>query len=156
MAYKMKKLILYILFILAFLMSINSIAQTTSVHQGWKCENNGNWNSFYWNVKRTLNPDAAGYYYYDVYFYSNSYLNTDIDLDGKYDKAIVYITNLTVTMYEYKNAYLYSTVDVVIPYILVDWANKKAAYFYSYSPSCKFVIKYASASPYNYSTILNK
>lgn len=149
----MKKIILYLFIILTSFITCDVLGQSMVVHQGWKCENEGNWNSFYWKVKRSVNTDEVGYYHYDVYFYSNSYLNSDVDFDGKYDKAIVYVTNLTVTMNEYKNAYLYNAFSVVIPYALVDWSDKKVAYFYSYSPTCKFLINYEDATPYNYSNI---
>jgi len=149
----LKKIVLYIICtFMLFTLSTKVNAQATTIHKNWECVNEGNWNSFYWKVKRTVYPDKSGYYYYDVFFYSNSYLNTDANRDGKYDKAIVYITDLNVIMHEYNtDNRIYNKFNVPIQYVLVDWADKKVAYFYSYSPYCKFYINYISAAPYNYS-----
>jgi hypothetical protein len=146
-------------FLLGLFISVLSIAgySQTKVYQDWKVENEGEWASFYWGVSRSNYPDYQGKYYYYVYFYSNSYFNTKAD-GYNHDKAITYIRNIKLYMYQYKyvngKKYKYNTIEVELPYHTCDWFHDPsvyAAWFWSYSPNVKILMTFDKASVFDYS-----
>lgn len=146
----MKKLFLILLVFL--LSAFTSDYIQTSVHQDWKLENAGEWGSFYWKIDRSDYADNQGAYWYYLYFYSNSLFATQTD--GNYDKAITYIKNVKISMYEYKSdGTVYSTVYLDLPAVLCDYeVSDYAAWFYSYSKKNKFHLTFEKATAYDYST----
>jgi hypothetical protein len=144
----MKKFILIMLLIFSFGFSTKESNITTSTYKDWKIENKGEWGSFYWKVDKSQTK-YNGYYWYYVYFYSNSYLKTDNDTI--YDLAITYIQDVQVKMHEKnKDGYVYNIVPVKLSYILCDFTyDKYNFYFWSQSDNCDFILTFKSADPYN-------
>lgn len=140
----MKKLISLIIIILCF----NVCISQTYTYKEWNVEDEGNWGSFWWKVDRTSHRQTDGYYYFYIYFSSNSYFNK-IDNNGNYYKAISYIDNIHL----YMNMQGKSPVYLNLQYQLVDWKKTQVAYFYSYAPNPTFYLKYASITPYDYSKV---
>ena len=134
----------------AFSQSSSQLASLSSEHeyvktintQKWKCENKGKWGSFWWSVDRTVKKQKDGFYYYYIYFYSNSYLNKKIN-DTTYAKAITYIVDVKITMLKDRH-------EFNLPYVLVGWESENGAYFYHVNADRKFTIDFYSASPYSY------
>lgn len=145
----MKKVLLFIMLLLCSYFSYSQ----TQTHQDWKLMAPKQWGSFYWKVDRSTYKDANGYYWYYVYFYSNSLFNTDKNKDGKLDKAITYIKNVYVYKHE-MNMTANSTIYLRAQYVVCDYyydTRQFFFYFTSVNPNCTFNVKYESASPYTYS-----
>jgi len=146
------KLICLLLFLLPFcLISQNQNIvkpHTESAHTyvKWTAQNPAQWGSFWWKVERS-DYKHNGYYYFYVYFSSNSYFNEG-DGYGNYKKAISYIENIRLDMYYNSNQPYF----VDLPYQLVDWKSSYVAYFYTYTPNPTFKVTYTSVTPYDYST----
>lgn len=138
-------------FIIVIFLSANKLNAQTTTYIDWKCELKGHWGSFWWKVDKS-EISNNGYYYFYVYFSSNSYLNNVNPSTGNYFKAITYISNLNITMSSYRGDY--PPYNITIPYQLVDWESKKIAYFYSSDPTPMFIINYGAVNPYNYSLLI--
>lgn len=151
----MKKFLIILTLLIITPMLSSTTYQNPTIQQEWKIENAGEWGSFFWGVERTTFPNENGLYYYYVYFYSNSLFNSDNDNDGQLDKAITYIKDPTLYMYEYTpNGKMYNVVKVPINYIICDYSyntDQYSAYFYSRSKYNTFKVQFNSAWAYNYS-----
>ena len=140
-----------ILFLLLFIMSIYVYSQDTLTYvtqQDWKIENSNDWGSFYWKVIRSENK-VDGYYYYYIYLYSNSLFNI-LDDNDEYKRALTYITDFSIYMYDdvfYKDKFYKE-------YVICDYDLRSDQYvttFYSESSDCNFRIYYSSVTPFDYS-----
>lgn len=115
--------------------------------QPWLLENEGQWGSFYWKVIRT-ETKVDNYYWYYVYFYSNSLLR---DSYGTIHKAVTYISDLNIIMYQKYNGQFYSK-TVPFTYIICDYeVGTYKAWFSSINPYNTFKITYSGVSAYSYS-----
>ena len=145
----MKKFLLVIAFALSTLLGVSQ----TSTQQAWKGENLTDWGSFYWRVDRSTYPDAGNKYWYYVYFFSNSLLNKDDNGDGQHDKAITYISDVNVTMYEIdKSGAVYNQAPSFSDHIICEYnhnVNVYGHYFWSYSPYNQFTITFTKASAWS-------
>lgn len=112
-------------------------------YQDWRGEQLGQWGSFYWKVTRSQRPAGDGFYYYYVYFYSNSYFN-EYNASGQYAKAITYAQNVNLQI-------MGTNIIVHLPYALADWEETYVAYFYYSMPNAIFSINYGNVYPYSYS-----
>jgi len=118
------------------------------MQQNWKVENETSWGSFRWAVIRSEEKDSEGYYWYYVYFSSNAYFNKIVD--GKYVKAIAYVEDITLTMYSYKDEYMY---QIDVPYAVCEHYPEidpllYVAYFYAKTKYGVFKLKYSDSSAY--------
>jgi len=139
------------LILLLFILTSFSGQVATVIHKDWKIENNGQWASFYWKVDRTAVPYNGTYWYY-IYFYSNSFFATQEKQNGTYDKAITYIKNVKIAMYEYNNGKMYNYIVINIPVILCDYeTGKYGAWFSSYSNQNTFYLNFEQVTAYDYS-----
>jgi len=139
------------LILLIFLLTSFTNTVDTIVHKDWTLENAGEWASFYWKVDRSKTTYNGTYWYY-VYFYSNSFFATTKQQSGSYDKAITYIKNAKVVMYEYKDGRMYNSVMVDLPVVLCDYEiNGYGAWFSSYSKANTFMLGYEQVTAYDYS-----
>lgn len=110
----------------------------------WDCLNCDQWGSFYWKITRTRQRWSDGYYYYFIYFYSNS-LFDEKDRYGKYEMAISYIKDIKITMTDkYKGSYAHE-----IEYELIDWEVTHVARFYSLYHNNIFKLQFGSVDPYD-------
>lgn len=151
----MKKFLLTLVLLMG-LSWVNPIEAQTVEHQPWKIENEGQWGSFYWTVVRTKYRDANGKYWYYVYAASNSLFNKKSD-GYNYDKAITYVRNVNIYMYEYKmysngSKHHFNTVTVNLSHFTCDYyvnPNYYIAYFWSYRIHNKFKLTFDKATPYD-------
>lgn len=151
----MKKFLIILTLLIVGPMLSSTTYQNSTIQQEWKIENAGEWGSFYWGVERITYPNENGLYYYYVYFYSNSLFNTDKNNDGQLDKAITYIKEPTLYMYEYRSdGTMYNVVNFPVSYIICDYSydvKRYSVYFYSHSKYNTFKVQFNSAWAYNYS-----
>lgn len=122
-----------------------------SIYYSPKQYNKGNWGSFWIKIERT-DYTYNGYYWYHIYAKSNSYLNSDINRDSKYDKATTYIEYPTVRMtYQY-----YGDKNYTFPMssALFDWEWTKICYFYTVDPKARFYFTWVGVYPFSYSRIV--
>lgn len=112
--------------------------------QSWKCEKEGYWGSFWWKVERTKGRYTDGYYYYYVYFWSNSIFN-EIGHDGNYKKAVTHISDITVWIEGNEKIYFISE------YEMVDYEKDYIGWFSNSSLNTKIKIDYGDVTPYYYS-----
>jgi hypothetical protein len=99
----MKKIFILILL---FIISINAFSQSFIKQNEYKPEKEKNVNfsdwklsnegcfgcaSFYWKVMKNPIPDKDGFYYYYIYFYSNSFYKS-----GDYASTFVFGVNLNI------------------------------------------------------------
>ena len=150
--YIMKK---FLLLICITLLSLGGTKAQTVVQQEWTVENAEFWGSFYWSVNRSQYADVNGKYWYYVYAYSNSLFNTKSD-GYNYDRAITFVRNVKINMYEYKyeNGYKikYGTVNVKLSHFTCDYyldPNHYIAYFWSYSKYNTFSLTFDKATAYD-------
>lgn len=143
----MKKLFLLISILFITLFSIQA-QNNVSVHQDWKIENSSSLGSFYWSVTRSSFPDEKGRYWYYLYFYSNS---KQLTKNNVYIKSITYVKDVYITMDEYRQRDKYNSFNLYFPYVICDYTFNSSyyvAFFYSYSKTCNFKIKFESAIPF--------
>ena len=119
-----------------------------SVYYSPKQYHKGNWGSFWLKIERT-DRTFNGYYWYYVYAKSNSYLNSDINRDGKYDKATTYLEYPMVIMDYYY--YGRKTYKFPMSSALFDWNWTKICYFYTTDPRANFNMTWNAAYPFSYS-----
>jgi len=158
----MKKLV-FLLFLLFPLFSMTQIKTWNDVNKNslivqhdWRTEQPGQYGSFWWLVRRTSTQNNNGWYSYYINLYSNSYLYNN----GIAYKSTAYISNITVTMFEYKWAYynnlnkydwkLYNTITWKSEYKICSWDESNLVRFWSHSQYCVFKISYGKISPYDY------
>lgn len=153
----MKRFIfLLFIFFIPFLTFSQNQKQQTYLHNDinifvdlkpWTIENEGEWGSFYWKVIRTK-TNVDGYFWYYVYFYSNSLLR---DSNGTIYKAVTYITDLNITMYQIHNGkHYYKTIP--FSYISCDYElGTYKAWFSSTNPNNTFKVTYSGVSAFSYS-----
>jgi len=151
----MKQFLLTLILLLG-LSSYSSVEAQTVTQQDWKIENEGQWGSFYWSVVRTNSRDANGKYWYYVYAASNSLFNSKSN-GYDYDKAITYVRNVNIYMYEYKmykdgSKTHFNTVNVNLSHFTCDYKvdlNYYIAYFWSYREYNKFKLTFDKVTPYD-------
>lgn len=146
----MKSLILGLLLILSSLVVAQSQFRTStgsnSIYYNWQLTNTGCYPatdqdyftcaSFYWCVTRSNETDADGYYYFNIWFYSNSYVwasnqqywmstyvwGINLYVDG-------YLFNKAPVWFVFKENYAPLTLRFktlnASPVILMSWQGKK-------------------------------
>lgn len=125
------------------------------LQQDWTVEKENYLNSFFWSVLRTKD-EIDGYYWYYVHFYSNSYIK-----NGKFHKALTYISNVKITMYQDFDKILEnspikfdipSEVNFEISHIICDHnIEKYEAWFKSPLSTNTFNISYEKITAYDFS-----